>query len=78
MESTPFSFLRSTPPEQIVNFLRSEHPQTVALVIANLPAPELAANVMQQLPAELQADVAIRIALMGTTPPDVVKDDRRP
>jgi flagellar motor switch protein FliG len=74
IEETPFSFLRATPPEQIVNYLKSEHPQTVALVIANLPTPDLAAGVMQQLPSETQADVALRIAVMGTTPPDVVKE----
>src|SRR3954462_14836655 len=32
----PFEFLRRTPPEQIVAFLRNEAPQTMALVIANL------------------------------------------
>jgi flagellar motor switch protein FliG len=74
IEATPFSFLRATPPEQIVNYLKNEHPQKVALVIANLPTPDLAARVMQQLPAETQADVALRIAVMGTTPPDVVKE----
>jgi flagellar motor switch protein FliG len=74
IEQTPFEFLRGTPPDQIVAFLRNEHPQTVALVIANLPAMDLAAKVMQQLPPELQADVATRIALMGQTPPDVVKE----
>jgi flagellar motor switch protein FliG len=74
IESTPFTFLRTTPPEQIVTFLRNEHPQTVALVIANLPTPDLAAKVMQQLEPDRQADVAFRIATMGTTPPDVVRE----
>jgi flagellar motor switch protein FliG len=74
IEQTPFEFLRGTPPDQVVAFLRNEHPQTVALVIANLPAMDLAAKVMQQLAPELQADVATRIALMGQTPPDVVKE----
>src|ERR1044072_5275510 len=44
MEQTPFEFLRSTPPDQIYAFLRGEHPQTQALVIANLPTTELAAK----------------------------------
>ena len=74
IESTPFEFLRQTPPDQIVAFLGGEHSQTVALVVANLPTTELAAKVMQLIPPENQADVALRIALMGQTPPDVVKE----
>lgn len=77
IEATPFEFLRPTPPDQIVAFLRGEHPQTIALVLANLPTSELAAKVMQLLPAELQTEVAERIALMGQTPPDVVKEVAR-
>lgn len=74
IEQTPFEFLRSTPPDQILAFLRSEHPQTTALVLANLPTMDLAAKVMQLMSAAEQAEVATRIALMGQTSPDVVKD----
>ena len=65
IETTPFEFLRNTPPDQIAAFLRNEHPQTVAMVIAQLPNTALAAKVMELLAPELQADVAIRIATMG-------------
>ncbi len=74
MEATPFEFLRESSPEQISTFLRGEHPQTVALVIVNLPSSELSAKVMQLIPAAEQSDVAMRIALMRQTPPDVVRD----
>jgi len=74
IEQTPFEFLRETPPDQIVAFLRGEHPQTLALVIANLPSTDLAAKVMQLMPPEIQADVATRIAVMDKTSPDVIKD----
>jgi flagellar motor switch protein FliG len=77
IEQTPFEFLRSTPPDQIYAFLRGEHPQTQALVIANLPTTDLAAKVMQLIPPEEQADVALRIAVMGQTPPDVVREVAR-
>ena len=77
MEATPFEFLRATPPDQVYAFLRGEHPQTTALVIANLPTTELAAKVMALIPSDEQADVALRIAMMGQTPPDVVKDIAR-
>jgi len=74
IEATPFEFLRRTPPDQIWTFLRAEHPQTIALVLANLPSAELAGKVMRQVPAELQAEIATRIALMDQTQPDVVKE----
>jgi flagellar motor switch protein FliG len=74
MEATPFEFLRDSSPDQIATFLRGEHPQTIALVICNLPSPELSAKVMQLIPAAEQSDVAMRIALMLQTAPDVVRD----
>ncbi len=77
IETTPFEFLRNTPPDQIAAFLRNEHPQTVAMVVAQLPNTTLAAKVMELLAPELQADVAVRIATMGQTSPDVVKEVAR-
>ncbi|MBX5474658.1 MAG: flagellar motor switch protein FliG [Thermoleophilia bacterium] len=74
VEMTPFDFARRIPPEQIYAFLRGESSQTIALVVANLPSTELAAKVLQQLPPERQAEVALRIAQMGQTSPAVVKD----
>jgi flagellar motor switch protein FliG len=71
-EVTPFEFLRATPPDQICAFLRGEHPQTIALVIANLPSTDLAAKVLALIPPDQQAEVALRIAVMGQTAPDVV------
>ncbi|MGO9751582.1 MAG: flagellar motor switch protein FliG [Solirubrobacteraceae bacterium] len=72
IEMRPFEFLRRTPPEQIVTFLRNEAPQTIALVVANLHTT-LAAQVLSHLAETEQADIAIRIARMGETSPDVVK-----
>lgn len=73
IEMRPFEFLRRTPPEHIVTFLRSEAPQTIALVIANLHTT-LAAQVLSHLPEEEQADIALRIARMSETPPAVVRE----
>jgi flagellar motor switch protein FliG len=57
IERRPFEFLRRTPPEQIHVFLRSESPQTIALVIANLHTT-LAAQVLAMLEPAHQAEVA--------------------
>ena len=71
IERRPFEFLRRTPAEQIVVFLRNESPQTIALVVSNLHTM-LAAQVLSDIDPEIQADVALRIALMAETRPEVV------
>jgi flagellar motor switch protein FliG len=71
IERRPFEFLRRTPAEQIVVFLRNESPQTIALVISNLHTM-LAAQVLSMIDPEHQADVALRIAMMAETRPEVV------
>jgi flagellar motor switch protein FliG len=63
IERRPFEFLRKTPPEQMVTFLRNESPQTIALVIANLHTT-LASQVLSNLPDSDQAEIALRIARM--------------
>jgi flagellar motor switch protein FliG len=72
-EARPFEFLRRTPPEQVCAFLKDESPQTIALVVASVHST-LAARVLSELPPELQADVALRIATMSETNPDVIRD----
>jgi flagellar motor switch protein FliG len=73
IERRPFEFLRRTPAEQIAVFLRNESPQTVALVVANLHTI-LAADVLSLLDPDAQADVAMRIAVMNETRPEVVSE----
>jgi flagellar motor switch protein FliG len=73
IEVRPFEFLRRTPPEQIQAFLAGESTQTLALVLANMHT-SLGAQVLAQLPAETQAEVAVRIASMSETNPEVIKD----
>ncbi len=72
IEMRPFEFLRRTPPEQIVAFLKVESPQTIALVVASLHTV-LAAQVLARLPEALQPDIALRIARMGETSPKVIQ-----
>jgi flagellar motor switch protein FliG len=69
----PFSFLRKTPPDQIVAFLSEESHQTIALVVASLHST-LAARVLASLPAEIQTDVSLRIATLSEANPDVIRE----
>ncbi len=69
----PFEFMRTADVVQIVNFLQSEHPQTIALVLSFLE-PRIAAQVLGALPENLQIDVVKRISLLERASPDVVKE----
>lgn len=73
LQVRPFDFTRKTEPAQLLNFIQSEHPQTIALVLAYLE-PEKASAILSSLPPERQADVAKRIAIMDTTSPEVIKE----
>lgn len=68
----PFTFLHDADARQLVSFLGEEHPQTIALVLAHIPAP-LASRVLGGLGSTLQAEVAHRIATMDRTSPEVIQ-----
>lgn len=76
IQVSPFEFLRRTEPSQILNVIANEHPQTIALILAYLPA-DTAGQVVSSLPAETQTEVAMRIALMDRTAPEVIRDIER-
>ena len=67
----PFEFLRRADPRQVLSFIADEHPQTIALVLAYM-TPDQAAMVMSGLAEDLQRDVAMRLAVMDRTSPEVV------
>ena len=67
----PFEFLRRADPRQVLSFIQDEHPQTIALVLAYM-TPHQAAMVMSGLSEDLQRDVAMRLAVMDRTSPEVV------
>lgn len=69
----PFSLIRKADPKQLINFIRNEHPQTIALILSHLE-PEQASVVLSGLPEELQTDIARRIALMERTSPEIIKE----
>lgn len=73
LQVRPFDFARKTEPSQLLNFIQSEHPQTIALILAYLE-PEKSSIIISALPPEKQSEVAMRIALMDTTSPEAVKE----
>jgi flagellar motor switch protein FliG len=67
-----FSFARDSDPAQLAQFVGNEHPQTIALILAHLQATQ-AAQTMTHLSPDLRTEVALRIATMDRTPPEVVE-----
>ena len=76
LQDVPFEFLKRADPGQIVTFIQDEHPQTISLVLAHLPA-STSAIVLSALSGEIQANVVTRIATMERTPPEVVREVER-
>jgi len=66
-----FEFLFALDPRLSASFLKDEDVRTIALVLANLPA-DLAAALLREFPAEFRTDVAVRIAVLDKTSPEVV------
>ncbi len=73
LQVKPFDFVKKTDASQLISFIQNEHPQTLALILSYLN-PNQAAQVLSALPQSKQADVASRIALMGSTSPEVIKE----
>ncbi len=72
IESLPFGFLKKVDPQNVVTFINDEHPQTIALILSHLPPP-YGAQIIAGLPPERQLSVIQRIAQMGQTNPDVIR-----
>ncbi|MCK5557936.1 MAG: flagellar motor switch protein FliG [Candidatus Hydrogenedentes bacterium] len=73
LQDIPFEFIKKADPNQIINFIQDEHPQTIALILAHLD-PDVSATIVGALAPPVQADVIMRIATMDRTPPEIVKE----
>lgn len=68
----PLELIKNTEPAQLLQFIQDEHPQTIALILVYMQ-PEQAGAVISALTPELQADVAMRIAILQKTAPEVLE-----
>ena len=64
--------LQNTGPQQLATFLRGESPQTIALVLSNMPADQ-GGTLLSLLPAEVQPQVALRMASLDRISPEVFR-----
>lgn len=78
--------LRAYQPAFIADRIAGEHPQTIALVLSQLPA-DRGGSILRELPEALRAEVVVRLAHLETVTTDVIADleegvaelfDRRP
>ncbi len=72
-KENPLDSLKWVSPKILSNFLVSEHPQTIALILCFLE-PDQAAEVMMTLPEQLRGDVAMRVASTERIPESALAD----
>lgn len=72
----PFDFIRKADSTQVLNFIQNEHPQTIALILSYVD-PKHSAQILSALPLEKQTSVIARIANMGITSPEYIKETER-
>ncbi len=68
----PLAVVKRIEPAQLITFVQNENPQTVALILVYMD-PEPAGQVLSSFSPDVQADVAMRIALLQQTAPDVLE-----
>ncbi len=66
--------LRWHDPATIAKYIGEEHPQVIAVILANLGDPALAQSVIAELSDELQSDVINRFARLRSIPDEVLKE----
>jgi flagellar motor switch protein FliG len=76
IEALPFGFLQKVDSQNLLTFIMDEHPQTIALILCHLP-PAQAADIISGLPTERQMAVIRRMAIMGQTSPEIIKEVER-
>ena len=73
LNSNPFQFFNEADPVQLATSFQNENPQLIALILAYLK-PEQSAKVLNCLAPNVQYKVALKIAQMETTNPEVISE----
>ncbi|MBM4001929.1 MAG: flagellar motor switch protein FliG [Planctomycetes bacterium] len=76
IEALPFGFLKKVDPQNLLTFVIDEHPQTIALILSHM-APKYGAQIIAGLPPNRQQQVVRRIAQMGQTNLEVIREVER-
>jgi len=76
LQIRPFDFARRSDPAQVANFIKNEHPQTIALILSYLD-PDKAAHILSTLPEEIQSKVVQRVATMSVVSMEYIREAER-
>jgi flagellar motor switch protein FliG len=71
-KSNAFDNVKRADPENLLNFIKQEHPQIITLILTHLE-PDKASIILQKLPVELQSDISLRIATLDRVSPEVTR-----
>ncbi|PID80531.1 flagellar motor switch protein FliG [bacterium DOLZORAL124_64_63] len=71
-EIKSFEHLKGVDPVTIANYIKNEHPQTIAVVLAHMD-PRHSGPILELLPAELQGNVAHRMAVLEAPNQETLK-----
>src|SRR5271165_6974741 len=72
MSGAKLDSLRKADPQQLAKFIESEHPQTIALILAHLESKQ-ASMVLMKLPPELRAEPIKRLAQLRQFSPEMAQ-----
>lgn len=72
-QRVPFKHVREIDARILANFIKNEHPQTVAIILVHL-GHDKASQVISFLPEAFQFEVINRIAHLDTVPPDLIRE----
>lgn len=72
-EPVPFERVKHVDSKTLAGFIKSEHPQTIAVILAHLPHAK-ASEVIREFPENLQYDVILRLSNLETIPAGVVEE----
>ncbi len=76
LQVRPFDFARKLDASQLLNIIANEQPQTIALILSYLDTKQAAA-ILRALTGEIQSEVVAKIACMGKTSPEHIKEVER-
>lgn len=67
----PFDEIGKVSPKLLAQILRNEHPQTLALIVGNLPA-DSGAELLTSLPAGVRTEILLRLANLEAVPEEML------
>ena len=68
-----FQKIKKYDPKTLSNFIRNEHPQTIAIILSHLESGQAAA-ILTELPVNLQTEVVYRVAELENVSPEIVEE----